>query len=430
MFDLLKYIIIVSILLFFFSCASSSRLKKARNDSRDISFLYNPSAWALHPEYKIYHNEEETSVLMIRLFSDELLYNKVEPSIYIAKLQLEYQMYFINDSGNSTEMADSASRLYELELDETSGNFSTSLKIKALAGKKYLLTIKLVDLLSNKNSFHSLVVDKTNKSTRQNFNVVSVNNGKPFFRTYLQPNTVFHVQSKRNQGDSIHVKYYKKQDPETSFIFNNSSPVLVKTRPDTVFCHAWKDSTRFILPDEGIYHFQLNKDSTDGLTLFRFSHNYPQVKTVHEMIGPLLYLTNSAQYQNILEKNNRKLALDNYWLHLSENMDKAKELIRVYYNRVRFANYYFASDKEGWKTDRGMIYIIFGPPKHLHAENNREKWVYLDKNRGQTVNFIFGKRKNPFTTNDYILDKNERVSAYWQRATQSWTNGKIYSFGE
>ena len=36
-----------------------------------------------------------------------------------------------------------------------------------------------------------------------------------------------------------------------------------------------------------------------------------------------------------------------------------------YYRRVRFANEEFTQYKDGWKTDRGMIYILFGPPNQV-----------------------------------------------------------------
>ena len=39
---------------------------------------------------------------------------------------------------------------------------------------------------------------------------------------------------------------------------------------------------------------------------------------------------------------------------------KAKSLIAIYYNRIQNANLHFTTFKEGWKTDRGMIYVVFG----------------------------------------------------------------------
>ncbi|MCH7783138.1 GWxTD domain-containing protein [candidate division KSB1 bacterium] len=53
-----------------------------------------------------------------------------------------------------------------------------------------------------------------------------------------------------------------------------------------------------------------------------------------------------------------------------------------YYRRVRFANEEFTQYKDGWKTDRGMIYILFGPPNQVFYsdfssfEKATQQWVY------------------------------------------------------
>ena len=58
-----------------------------------------------------------------------------------------------------------------------------------------------------------------------------------------------------------------------------------------------------------------------------------------------------------------------------------------YYNRVAYADTHFKHYIEGWKTDRGMVYIINGPPSYverhpLDAETKPyEIWEYYDINR-------------------------------------------------
>ena len=43
-----------------------------------------------------------------------------------------------------------------------------------------------------------------------------------------------------------------------------------------------------------------------------------------------------------------------------KSLERAKELIKNYYGRLQHANLFFTSYLEGWKTDRGMIFMIFG----------------------------------------------------------------------
>ncbi len=58
------------------------------------------------------------------------------------------------------------------------------------------------------------------------------------------------------------------------------------------------------------------------------------------------------------------------------------EAFRQYYSRIDYANRNFKSYTEGWMTDKGMVYVIFGPPYSAERQNrygdNRvyEVWRY------------------------------------------------------
>lgn len=76
---------------------------------------------------------------------------------------------------------------------------------------------------------------------------------------------------------------------------------------------------------------------------------------------------------------------------------KNNELLDEFYKRIDFANNYFSIntlDKEGWQTDRGDIYIKYGPPsevrRHLDEINlpPSEIWYYEKERR----RFIFEDR--------------------------------------
>jgi hypothetical protein len=108
-------------------------------------------------------------------------------------------------------------------------------------------------------------------------------------------------------------------------------------------------------------------------------------------------------------------------------MTDAKELIRVYYNRVLFSNLYFTSFKEGWKTDRGMIYIIFGAPDLLEKTSKMEKCTYYVKKNTSPVEFIFDRGENLFTNQDFRLRRGMSSTSLWADAVRTWRRGKIYS---
>ena len=66
------------------------------------------------------------------------------------------------------------------------------------------------------------------------------------------------------------------------------------------------------------------------------------------------------------------------------------ELMEEYYRRVHYANEHFTSFQPGWKSDMGMIYILFGVPDDVERINSHserkvfEAWHYLEINRNFT----------------------------------------------
>ena len=58
------------------------------------------------------------------------------------------------------------------------------------------------------------------------------------------------------------------------------------------------------------------------------------------------------------------------------------ELISQLNNRVRYVNKNFSILMQGWRSDRGRIYIIYGPPQYIDESYQGQmgytyqKWVY------------------------------------------------------
>ena len=76
-----------------------------------------------------------------------------------------------------------------------------------------------------------------------------------------------------------------------------------------------------------------------------------------------------------------------YWNKRDPDPQTARnELMEEYYHRIEYANRNFSHYLEGWRTDRGMVYIRFGPPenieRHPFETNSRpyEVWHYYDQN--------------------------------------------------
>jgi GWxTD domain-containing protein len=154
------------------------------------------------------------------------------------------------------------------------------------------------------------------------------------------------------------------------------------------------------------------------------------VKDVASMISPLEYLSTTEEFRGLSQADSSKIALDNFWLKLGGNVAVSREMIRVFYNRMFYANQYFNSYKPGWKTDRGMIYMVFGPPSYIKKTANLETWEYYVKDDASNLIINFIKAASPYSSNHYIMQRSDEFTPYWRMAVDSWRNGRVFTLEE
>ena len=177
---------------------------------------------------------------------------------------------------------------------------------------------------------------------------------------------------------------------------------------------------------EGIYRFRFDTNQQESLIITNFDKNFPKVKSAEELIEPLVYITTTADYDRLINDDNKKLASDNFWLDIGGSTGRARELIRIYYNRVYFSNYYFSNIVPGWKTDRGMIYIVYGPPQNMEKTANSETWIYYTKGASNAINFTFDYKPDLYNLDNFVLRRSESHEWHWKEAIDSWREGEIY----
>ena len=189
------------------------------------------------------------------------------------------------------------------------------------------------------------------------------------------------------------------------------------------------DSTNtltYIIKDKGLYHFHALENNSAGPTLYNFQEHFPKVQSPENMIGPMRYISTKKEYALLTESENKKLAVDKHWINVAESNERARTLIRAYYTRVENANNYFTSYLEGWKTDRGLIYIIYGTPNVVYKNKDYENWIYGEENNMMSISFVFHKVENPVSNNDFSLSRSPVFKSSWFRAVDSWRNGRVY----
>lgn len=178
------------------------------------------------------------------------------------------------------------------------------------------------------------------------------------------------------------------------------------------------------LQKEGLYFLQSDTSANTGMGLLLRNNYYPRPSTLKELIEPLVYITSKEEKQKLNEITDKK-SFDSFWLELTSSPERAKILIKSYYDRVTWANQVFTSFKEGWKTDRGMIYIIFGAPSKLIKLKDQEEWIYEEGGGAARIRFIFVKSPSVFSENYYVLVRKKSYDAAWFRTVDLWRKSRF-----
>lgn len=392
----------------------------------NLSKMYNPVNTRLHPAYTIYNNSSTTTLLLIKVFPVELLYSgTIEPNKILGQLKVSYTLTDIENPEKPVP-ADSGQMVYTFARENADKKFVTQMVLKTMQGRKYQLLVTARDMVRNEENLACLYIDRTSALSGENFLVTEAESSVPIFLPNVVGNQLFKLDYADRKEDWIFVKYFAGEAPLPRPSFSEGTEREYMQQPDSLWMLPFSRGTVYQLNYPGTYLFQLDTTRAEGLTLFSFNNSFPRVQQVDQLIPPLAYLTTTPEYDNIRKAANQKLAVDNFWLEKAGSADRARELIRVYYNRVYFANFYFTSYKPGWSTDRGMIFIIYGPPQSVKVLPDQEKWIYYKNNYTTTVTFTFFNKPSPFVSNHYVLQRSDSYDSYWRSAVDTWRNGKIY----
>jgi len=115
------------------------------------------------------------------------------------------------------------------------------------------------------------------------------------------------------------------------------------------------------------------------------------IKDLDNAINQLLYIATSDELDHIKDAKTNEDKLKRFmkfWKSKDPSPRTAKnELMIEYYNRIKIANERYSHYVEGWKTDMGMVFIIYGNPsvidRHPFDSDSRpyEVWTYYEINR-------------------------------------------------
>lgn len=420
----IRIIGLVSIFIIIIIVACRSSYSTLKNEKWNLSSIYNPSSSKIHPSYKIYHNSDNSSLLFAKVYTSELSFQPLGPNgELISDLSINYTL--IERGENQRFVADSGTFNTTIYKKGANKYYITQIPVKAQTGKSYHLKVILRDKLKRSFNLSFLEIEKSPEIGQQFFNITRID-GEPIFKNVIIGNASVRILHSQPKSDKLFISYFKHDSKLPQPTFAAESYEVEYNKPDSIYIikYSAKSAIQFI--HDGMYFIQFDTTTNYGVSLSKFDENFPRIKTPEDLVEPLAYLTTSAEYDKLVASENKKLAVDNFWINAGGSTDKGRELIRIYYNRVYFSNYYFTTTKAGWKTDRGMVFTVYGPPQNLKKTAESETWYYYFKGGGEAISFNFIYSPNKYTVNNYILKRSESNTWHWREAVYSWNSGKIF----
>ena len=94
----------------------------------------------------------------------------------------------------------------------------------------------------------------------------------------------------------------------------------------------------------------------------------PYKKWLNEEVPYIITAEERAAFKKLSTDDEREQFIEQFWERRNPNPGSPEnEFKEEYYRRIAYANEHYASGIPGWKTDRGRIYIMYGPPDEIDA---------------------------------------------------------------
>lgn len=381
---------------------------------------YPETATRARPELVPFILNDSITHIFFRIPFGEFLYKTIgNTKINQAVFKLHFDLF---SDYESSAVIDSGSFIFTDSLNSGSGRkFNFEFDAKAAKGQNYLISITINDLNRKTSQNNTYYINRHTKGSSSGFLASQEGSGMMYSPLMLNKLPVVLTLSDTSLK-RILVNVYQRKFPLPQPPFATEPRPPFDYTPDSSFQLPLQNgvSAPMALNRAGFYFFRSDTTTREGFTLFRFSEGFPELVNARQMLGALRYITSAKEFDELCKQVDTRSAVDSFWLATGGNADRALNLIRDYYSRVQRANELFSSFTEGWQTDRGLIYIVLGPPNVVYRSNLQEEWVYGEAGNMHSMYFYFAKVDNPFTNADYVLLRDPTMKQAWYMAVERW----------
>jgi GWxTD domain-containing protein len=270
-----------------------------------------------------------------------------------------------------------------------------------------------------------------------------VTNGSNVWTYFKQIEAIYPVDGWIETNDGVITQNHLSKNKEYVARSANGKPLIVsyyntvfppalppfaekEGRTERFFFHdsifTVESGGRFLPRKEGLYLFQEDTTAARGFSYRVVKENFPKFTKIDELVPPLILVTTPEEFAELSNSKGEKSKFDKTILNITGDKERAKSFMKNFFHNIELANIYFSSYKEGWKTDRGMLYLIFGLPDDVSKNSGNEIWTYKNLNN---TKFTFVKSGSVYDPENYVLLRDKRFTDTWFGIVDLWRKGRF-----
>ena len=135
----------------------------------------------------------------------------------------------------------------------------------------------------------------------------------------------------------------------------------------------------------------------------------PYKKWLNEDVGYIITDEERKAFKQLATDDERQSFIESFWFRRDPTPDtEENEFKEEHYRRIAYANERYASGIPGWKTDRGRIYIVYGPPDENESHPSGGSYNRpIEEGGGETSTYPFEQWRYRYIEgigNDVIIE--------------------------
>jgi GWxTD domain-containing protein len=428
----MKKVIFCSLLVIIASCVSNKKIQKAQRELTKTTVkstlptpevVEKPVVIAIKSRYLL--KDSTTAQIFLELDFENL---KKDKALAQLKEYFRFSWLLQPDYGVRDRLAFGKIDISEQNTLLKDGKILLNFEIpRPKNTTKGLLLTEIFDVENSKKSNNDLAIDFNGVRLNDRFGLFVKDFSIPIFKNYISQNDTFQIRSVIPQAKNLFlIRYSTEFEPAQSPMATSIRPAMKNMKVEEII--KVQSNTPISLTNEGLYLAveDTTQNTTSGFGFRMVDNRFPRFTRPENLAKPLVYLSTSKEFRMLIDSADTKKALDKYFLTLTGgNQMVSKKIIKIYFRRIEEANRLFTTYKEGWKTDKGMVYIVLGPPNKVQRSRDREVWMYAQSQNFSEIIFTFNRKPNQFTENYYELVRYPEYQAYWTPFVTAWRTGNV-----